>query len=570
MGEGKLPNFSRLSSNGIFSPLQTSVPPQSPVAWTTIATGRQPGVHGVFDFLTRDAGEYLPKSNILKQGKLGYIRTFHTKTFWEVASENGIPATILKWPLTFPATPLKGSLLTGLGTPDIRGTLGIYSFFTTRDISDQGRKKGMIHRVSQTGDTVKATIVGPLKFSFRATKEATIPLEIRLGDDHIVCCLDGQTFTVPVGSWSPWIPVTFKVGLMQTAKGLCRFFLESIKPDFNLYMTPINIGNTVKSPPISYPPGYAGRLAQEIGPFSTLGLAEDANALDDEIIGEEAFLAGCNTIMQERESLFFSALENFTEGILACVFDTTDRIQHMFWRYIDASHPLHDISGAAKYDWVIPSYYERADAIVGQVLDRFGKDALILVCSDHGFASYRRSVHLNDWLVENGFMNLEPGRGVGVPLFDGVDWPATRAYALGLNSLFLNVKNRETKGVVAREQIGVLKQTLKSELKAMHDLGEPVVREVYDVEDLGGREGKREAPDLIVCYEPGYRTSWQSALGEVTGEGIFADNMRKWSGDHCCDPAAVPGIFFANEKHLLEKPHVKDVSPLILNYLHIG
>lgn len=566
MGEGRLPNFARLTDTGTFSPLQTVVPPQSPVAWTTIATGQEPGLHGVYDFLTREPGEYLPKSRILKQGKLGYVRPFPTKTFWELASENGIPSIILKWPLTFPAAPIKGALLTGLGTPDVRGTLGIYSFFTTRELAD-GIKKGIIRKVEITGDTIRTYITGPLMLSWGKDKEATLPLEIRLQDDHISCQVEGQTFKLRPGCWSPWISVGFKVGLMRTLTGMCRFYLESLRPDFSLYMTPVNISNQAKSLPISYPLGYARTLARTVGDFSTLGLAEDANALDDGLLSEQGFLSGCDNIIAERKNIFLHALENFREGILACVFDTSDRIQHMFWRCLDTTHPLHGDSQPEKYGGVIYDCYARMDGILGPVLDRFHDDALIVVCSDHGFASYQRSVHLNTWLHQHGFLALEHGGSEGAPLFDNVDWSRTTAFAFGLNSLCLNIRHREQQGALEPEKAEAVKQELAARLGPLTDHGNRVIRQIHDPAKLYGARLDGQAPDLIVCYEAGYRTSWQSALGEVPGPAVFEDNLRKWSGDHCCDPECVPGIFLSNEKNLLIRPTAHDISPAIMDYI---
>ncbi|RJR45394.1 MAG: hypothetical protein C4567_03410 [Deltaproteobacteria bacterium] len=378
--------------------------------------------------------------------------------------------------------------------------------------------------------------------------------------------MDGSAFTLEEGRWSAWVPVPFKVGFLRTVTGMCRFYLESIKPEFKLYVTPVNLSNHMKLMPVSHPLGYGQQLAEAVGPYATLGMAEDANALNDEIIGEEAFLSGCELVMAEREKIFFHELARFHQGILACVFDTTDRVQHLFWRYLDGEHPRHDPGEAQEYAAVVPRVYQRMDGVLGKVLARLDGDTLLIVCSDHGFTSFRRSVHLNTWLVHNGFMALKEGKQAGAPLFADVDWPRTAAFAFGLNSLFLNIAGREPQGCLDGGELGAVKEELAVKLKAMTDGANSVIKEVYDSGGISGL-GDGMAPDLIIGYNTGYRTSWQTALGEAPAGAFTEDNLGKWSGDHCCAPQLVPGIFLTNQRTILSKPQVQDISPAILDYL---
>ena len=73
--------------------------------------------------------------------------------------------------------------------------------------------------------------------------------------------------------------------------------------------------------------------------------------------------------------------------------------------------------------------------------------------SDHGFAPYNRSFNLNTWLLNNGYIKLKSGASTdsSEPLAN-VDWTQTRAYGLGLNGLYLNLKGRETNGIVEPER----------------------------------------------------------------------------------------------------------------------
>jgi predicted AlkP superfamily phosphohydrolase/phosphomutase len=566
MEKGELPHFAVLAEKGFFSPLATVAPPQSPVAWTTIATGVDPAQHGIYDFLTRDPGDYTPKLSILKQGKLGYVRPYDAKTFWEIASERSVPATIIKWPLTFPATPMLGSLLSGLGTPDLRGTLGRYTFFTSGDVAEPEKKKGTVVKVETANRSITTCLTGPMGLSLQGKVETTTPFKIDLDDGCIHCHLDRTSFTLEEGRWSDWVPVPFKVGFMRTVTGMCRFYLESLKPEFNLYVTPVNVSNQMKYMSISYPLGYGQKLAEAVGPYATLGLAEDANALNDEVIGEKAFISGCDLLMTEREKTFFHELSRFQQGILACVFDTTDRVQHMFWRYLNEAHPRYDSQEAQEYAGVVPRIYQRMDGILGKVLERLDGDTLLIVCSDHGFTSFNRSAHLNTWLVQNGFMALKEGKTAGGALFADVDWPRTAAFALGLNSLFVNLKNREPQGCLDADGLAAMKAELAMKLGTMTDGGNSVIKEICD--PVGPNEpGAGMTPDLIIGYNRGYRASWQTALGEAPAGDIAEDNLGKWSGDHCCAAQLVPGVFLTNQRTLLAKPHVKEICPAILDYL---
>jgi len=564
--QDELPHFSKLARTGSFQPLETVMPPQSPVAWTTMATGQLPARHGIYEFITRDPGEYQPRLSIIRQGKLSYVRPYKAPTFWDQAAAKGIPATIIRWPLTFPATPLSGSLLSGLGTPDIRGTLGRYTFFTSRDLPDPERKKGAIVKVERKAGTIKTQVPGPFKLSFQGPVEVKEPLEIELGESQIRCRLGEVAFTLEEGCWSDWVHLEFKVGFLRTMGGMARFYLESVNPEFNLYLTPINFANHTKSPPLSYPPGYGKQLAAEVGPYGTLGLAEDANALNEGLISESGFLTGCGLLESERERIFLFELNRFQQGILAAVFDTSDRIKHMFWRYLDQESPLYEEPGAAAYGQIIAQSYRKMDRILGHALARADGDTLLLVCSDHGFTHYRCSVHLNTWLAQQGYMALKEGETASRDKFAGVDWSRTKAYSLGLNSIFLNLRGREKEGAVDPRGAGPIKTELGQRLKNLTYQGKHVVRTVHDPQELYGPPANGQAPDLLIGYEAGFRSSWQTALGEVPEGASIVANLGKWSGDHCCDSQIVPGIFLCNIAGLVEKPHVKDICPLILDY----
>ena len=264
--------------------------------------------------------------------------------------------------------------------------------------------------------------------------------------------------------------------------------------------------------------------------------------------------------------MFTSALSKFQEGILACVFDTTDRVQHMFWRHHDKSHPAHDEQMSVKYGNVISGYYQRMDKIVTAMMQKVSDDTLVLICSDHGFSSLKKEVHLNSWLVQNGFMQLADGHPEDTGLFNNVQWSGTKAYAVGFNSIYLNRSGREKSGVVPAEKAEFIKKELSEKLCTLADNGTRVISRVHDTREIYGSTNEHNEPDLIVGYHKDYRTSAQSAIGQIKSGPLIEKNLKKWSGDHCSDAEAVPGIFFSNFREWPSDLSVLDIAPLIGDY----
>src|ERR1017187_3776421 len=154
-------------------------------------------------------------------------------------------------------------------------------------------------------------------------------------------------------------------------------------------MMSVNIDTLNQALKISHPSYYATYLAKLLGVYSTLGMAEDTWALNERAIDEDAFLQQAWLTYEERERMFFSALDRTGRGVVACVFDTTDRVQHMFFRHMDR--------GGA-YSRVIEDLYIRADGLVGKAMEYVNPGTALVVLSDHGFTSFERGVNLNAWL----------------------------------------------------------------------------------------------------------------------------------------------------------------------------
>ncbi len=584
MAEGKLPNLQKLAAAGCYHALRTTFPSISPVAWSSFCTGTQPAKHNIFDFLDRDARTYLPRLSSTHIGKvertlrIGRLRIplgrpavrllRRSKPFWTVLGENRVWSTILRVPITFPPDRFHGAQLSAMCVPDLLGTQGSFSLYTTR--REKGRFKEGGVRIAIPGNTerIDTVIRGPENTFLRGNPPLELPLRIQLFRERrcVQVRVDGAAVDLAPGTLSPWITLEFRAVPGVKVRGVCRMLVTELDEHFSLYVTPINIDPEKPAMPISHPSYYANYMAKKIGTFATLGLAEDTWALNEAVTDEAAFLQQTHDIDRERQDMFFAALERLRRGCLVCVFDATDRIQHMFWRHIEPGHPAARTLKPGAHDDAIESIYRRNDVLVGRVIERLQDGDVLVVLSDHGFTSFRRGVNINVWLARQGYLALVEGAtGEGEWLAD-VDWSRTRTYALGLTGLFLNLEGREARGIVKPgAEAAALKAELMSKLAGLVDdeTGDVAINELFDTARIYHGPYLANAPDLIVGYNAGYRVSWDCATGNVTGQ-VFADNVKAWSGDHCVDPRLVPGVFFCNHRIDREDPALIDIAPTAL------
>lgn len=575
MDEGKLPHLARLREAGTFFPLATTCPPISPVAWSTFQTGVNPGKHNIYDFIAPDRATYRPfLSSALIRGpqrrlrlgnfmvpvgrpKLKMLRK--ARPFWHYLGDAGIESSVIRVPITFPPEKFPGVLLAGMCVPDLRGSQGTFSFHTTRQFVAGFEHGGDCLRLERRDGAWWSYIPGmdnPLVENGPAVR---VPFRVVTEPwrGRISIKIQQHRIEIALGEYSDWVELDFKVGLGIRARGICRFYLKQLAPDLEIYATPVNIHPGKPALPISHPFTYSIYLAKLLGPYATLGLAEDTSAMNESILDADAFLRQCWLIHEERERMFFDALDKRPSGVTACVFDITDRVQHMFWRCLR--------SGNSR---VIEDLYRRMDDLVGRTLERTGpsNDTLVLVLSDHGFKSFERAVNLNTWLRESGYLVLNDESNAGGEWFTGVDWRRTRAYAFGLNGVFINQAGREGEGIVANgAESAALQQELCEALRGLRDseTGRVAIRDAYPSGAVFRGPYAENAPDVIVGYNEGYRVSWASATGKVTSQ-VFEDNRRAWSGDHCIDPHLVPGVLFSNRRLRCENPAIVDIAPTVL------
>jgi predicted AlkP superfamily phosphohydrolase/phosphomutase len=549
MAAGKLPNLARLREQGSFHRLRTTFPSLSPVAWSTFATGVSPARHNIFDFLNRSLTSYVPE---LSSAKVRRSRPSarpvvemrrKSQTFWKILGERAIGSTILRVPITFPPEKFDGRLLSAMCTPDLRGTQGSFSQFTTR-IERPAYESGSRYPLRRSGEYLHGSLEGP-ENEFVAFRIHAPTLQLEIG---------GGTHRLQAGEYSPWIRLSFR-GL----RGIARFLVTETAPEFSLYVTPVQIDPEAPALPISHPGYYAAYLAKLLGSFATVGMAEDTWALNEGVIDEAAFLDQAYLTLAEREAMFENALEHTTRGVVACVFDTSDRVQHMFYRHLDGYRD-------ARWSGAIEDLYRRMDVLAGKAMAHAGPDTVLFVLSDHGFCAFRRAVNLNSWLHRNGYLALTGGAVESGRYFAGVDWSRTRAYCLGLSGLYINTKGREGQGIVERgAEAEALKRELIAKLSGLPDeeRGETAIRQVYATNKLYRGPYLDAAPDLIVGYNEGYRTSWDAAVGKVTAH-VIEDNPKAWSGDHAVDPVLVPGVLFCNRRVDAVDPGIEDMAPTAL------
>lgn len=554
---GELPNLSKLAESGGYSPFRVCAPPQTEVSWTSIATGADPGSHGIFDFVHRNPETYVPYVSILptRTSAIGtqFVPPYTARTMFDEAVGQGYPATALWWPAMFPArleSPVR--VIPGLGTPDIRGQLGLGSFYSTENGYLKEGHKTPVEIFSANGKSYKSSLKGPnIK-----RKGEVIPAEVEfqldlLDEENAGLLLGGAPYALKRNEWSPILEIKFKTGMFVNVHALTRAILTSTKP-VRLYFLPLQIHPLHSLWQYATPKSFVKQAWEAAGSFLSLGWPQDTTGLEDGCISDEQFLALCEDIFEARERILFHFLDDFKEGVLASIFDDLDRVQHMFRR----DRPD-----------VVQDWYRRLDGFVGRVTDSIsrqnGKKLNLLVMSDHGFTDFRYKVHVNRWLLENGYLAVQAGKTEAS--LESVDWSKTRAYAIGLNSLYINLQGREGKGIVPVDQVESLATEIKGKLTNWKGPdGQPVFSNVSLRHEAFNGPLLRLGPDLNLGCSAGYRASSETGLGKWE-ETSLEENNDHWGADHCIDPNVVPGVLFSSQGLKdFPNPSFRDIPPMVV------
>lgn len=590
--EGALPTFEKLLRTGWFGTLGTSTPPQSPVAWSNFITGTGPGGHGIYDFIHRDTETYFPYLSTsrtgrpertitvgnwvipLSGGKAELLR--RGPTFWRVLNEHGIPATVFKVPVNFPPAECDSRTVSGLGTPDIIGTYGTFSYFTDEPPEGwQDFSGGKVYPVEMERHSFRAGLIGPRNTyrvdSPKSEVEFTVHRDPVNGVAKIT--IQGKELLVQEGEWSDWVRVKFTmVPHLEHVSGICRFYMKQVHPTFGLYVTPINIDPADPALPISTPASYSRELCGAVGPFYTQGFPEDTKALSNGVLTDEEYMDQADFVLAERLRFLEYELDRFHEGFFFFYLSSIDQDTHMMWRTMDPSHPLYDPDASARVKNAVRGYYQGIEAAVRMVMARVDANTTFCIISDHGFAPFYREFNINSWLLENGYLTLlDPSRRADTEFLDNVDWMRTKAYALGLNSVYINRLDREREGIVPPQEAIALADELAARLEGVTDsmTGQKVLGHVYKGREVYSGPYAEDAPDIVLGYNRGYRISDESALGKFPEE-IIKNREDKWSGDHCIDPPLVPGVLLSNRDVVVPNPSLSDLAPTILREFGIA
>lgn len=510
--------------------------------------------------------------------------------FWEAAGAKGIRSVVMHVPVTFPAVDYdNGRLVSGLGVPDVRGRVGTPSYYTSDPFFAPRNKNEfsveLVRLPSNTG-AIETEVFGPYNKLFGEPPVLKVPMTLTVDGESLRIAPKGsEPVVLKVGEWSPWVVFTFPFNSIVKMTGIGRFHLAALKPEIQLYLSPIHF-NPRDLPPsvkITAPGLLATTLAKKYGLFKTMGWQIDTWSMSEEIIDEKTFLEDVSSTVQTFRGMMKGFLEEKDVDLFVQIYEFTDRVGHCFWRFLDPEHPAYDAKKAGIWAPAVMRCYQEMDAIVGDAMARLGPNDVLLVLSDHGFASWRRSVNYDTWLVQNGFMTLTSGQGKQADLetlfshgefWPNVDFAKTKAYSMGLGEIYINVKGREGKGVVAPgAEYEAVRNEIKSRLLELTDpkTGRKPISKVFTREEAYGSFDADLIPDLFVGNADGYRVSWQGSLGVVTND-VFEDNAQVWSGDHCSlDPDVVPGILFSNRALPKDrKPAIADVPATILKILGVA
>jgi predicted AlkP superfamily phosphohydrolase/phosphomutase len=567
----ELPQLDRLHRQGNFRRLRTTTPPQSPVAWSTFITGTDPSAHGIFDFVHRDPITLEPLSSIAKTEGPRFVlplgryvlplsparvRTLRQgRTFWEILSDQGISVTVIHMPTNYPPAEA-GRAIGGMGVPDLGGTLGRFTLYTD-DPEEISRTVpgGRFVRIQLEGSRAVLPVEGPPNPIRKDSRISMADLTVDVDREESLARLatSNSMAIVKQGEWSPWLTADFPLlGEVVKARGMFRVYARQLHSRTELYLSPVNVDPAKPELPVSFPAGFSREAAREIGRFYTLGIAEDTSALRHGVFTLQEYLEQSRLVLEDEMKLLRYSLRHFSGGLLFFYFSSIDQNSHVLW---------------GRHESELARTYQAIDALIGEVIQR-EPAADVIVLSDHGFTTFDRAFHLNTWLRKHGFLALKAGAAEGAEMLANVDWAATRAYALGLNGLYLNLAGREKYGIVkaGAESRAVLEE-IRGRILGYRDpeSGQVAVKTVFST----GPKPDRTAPDLIIGYAPGYRASWQTALGGAPID-IATGNHDAWIGDHCINASDVPGVLLTNRSLRAQNPELKDVTVSVLSLFGVG
>ncbi|MFO0416086.1 MAG: alkaline phosphatase family protein, partial [Pseudomonadota bacterium] len=536
VSEGAMPNFAKLMARGKFGDLQTTMPPHSPVAWSSFITGCNPGGHGIYDFIHRDPASFTPYMSTsrsfdsskelkvgpwsipLSSGRVDLMRK--GPAFWNILSERDIPSTIVQIPANFPVADGEVRALSGMGTPDLLGSYGTCSYITDSNVENASSLTGTkVIKVAAVNHIFNARLEGP-KNSLRVDR-APSTVDLRIARDPyervVKISVQDRQIVLKQGEWSEWIPLSFPLmPMFASVSGMIRIFVKEVHPRLKIYVSPINVDPMEPSLPICSPASYSRELSQAVGRFYTQGFPADQKALSEGILSDDEYLTQAHLVLDESMRMFEYELSRFNEGVFFFYFSSIDQNCHMLLRTMDPKHPLYRPEASEAVKNAVKGFYQRMDIALGLALERLDSRTTLYALSDHGFAPFTREFNLNTWLYNNGYLSLtDPSKLGQGEFFEHVDWSRTKAYGLGINGLYINVEGRDKFGTVKPEDAKALKTEIAQRLPSVRDPrdGAAMITQAYDSNTIYSGPFVELAPDLVVGYQRGYRSSDETVLG---------------------------------------------------------
>jgi len=603
LNSGRLPNFAALAREGTFLPLQTTMPPLSPVAWTNFTTGMNSGGHGVFDFLVRNPkkmnnglvmedgvtrtvgqaqrGSPIPFTKYIWPRESRFELRRKGVPFWDVLEANDVKATIYKMPANFPVSSSKARILSGMGTPDIEGTYGMFSYVTT-DSFDWGKgiQGGRIHKaiiengrvfIRNDGNGKKRPhLRGPQNIFLQKHSDPPIHTSVAYdifvdsSQQAVAISIQQQDILLKKGEWSPWVRVEFEfIPQVKSAHGVVKFYLKSVSEELRLFISPVNLA-----------PGSDGlatndfdmELSRSCGLFYSKGMSEQTKAMSQGILTTDEYIHQSNMVLSERIKALDLLLANFNEGCLFFYISTLDLDSHIMWKHHDPKHPARSQTTPVRYSKHIIHRYEQMDKILGSVRAKLQPGDLLYVISDHGFSSFRRQVNLVRWLHQKGYLKYSSQLKARLSQFySDIDWKQTTAYCIGFNGLCINVRGREASGIIPQYEYDKVVEQIRAELLALKDVnGIKVFSNIYRASEVYSGSEMSHAPDLILGYNSGYGPSDKSVSG-TWGGYVISDRLGGFTGHHCMDYKLVPGVLFCNQTLKKKQARLEDITATILN-----
>lgn len=287
-------------------------------------------------------------------------------------------------------------------------------------------------------------------------------------------------------------------------------------------------------------------------------------------------------------------------------FQTTDIIQHSFWKQIETL----DFTSSDPTVIKIWDFYRNLDQYLGKLRDKLANDGTFFLVSDHGFGGVKKRMAINVWLMENGFLKLkrdintqlqttmkstairivnkvdalarlknrikkkteeEKEQRVIVPRasYDPIDYRETRAFS-GIGTVYgtiqLNLVGREPHGIVLSHDAEKLKGEIIQKLSNVKDpmSGKPFIKGVYKKEELYSGLQLEKIPDLIIIPNDGFYL-----FGGTAERELFHGAHHLSCGNHVKEGIlAIEGKYAAEFD--LSSPRITDILPTILEIFSLS